>query len=188
VVVDEDVATALTVQPQESTSLFVAGCAERMVQMATGLWEASPGRLEDTERVLALVDDLWDLAAPAERFRVHAESLSELPDLQPPEDDEVVVTAADTYSFYAALVLRYAASYRAYHESEDALRCAHACLSAMGQLDGNTPGAAFFDEEMRRQRDVLVPEDTPGGSTQDREEDRAVGLARLTAVRGRSSS
>ncbi|RBQ20018.1 hypothetical protein DP939_09305 [Spongiactinospora rosea] len=156
-----------------------------MVQIFTGLREGDPARNDDLDLVVQLMTDLWDSQIPARAFRKHAASLEGFQELEPSE--EPATKTAEIFSFYSVLVLRYAALYRAGAGAEEALRCAHSCLTAMGQLDQNLPTADFFSQEADSQvRSAPWPALDESGSqalSQLRETDRVAGRERLAAVR-----
>ncbi|MFI0417194.1 hypothetical protein [Spongiactinospora sp. 9N601] len=144
-VVGADVALAIRGWPRAQVAVFVAGCAERMVQIFTVLHGGDPARNGDVDIVVQLMADLWDLRVPAGAFRGYVASLEGFRELKASEEE--VVRTAEVFSFYSVLVLRYSALYRAGADVEDALRCAHVCLTAMGQLDQNLMGAGFASHE-----------------------------------------
>jgi hypothetical protein len=187
VVVDEAVASALRELSPTRVEVFVASCAERMSQIFTGLRGTDPLRGEDIDNVVRLLGALWDADASADVFQGPAESLSRFPELQP--SDEEVVDVTEIYSFYAVLVLRYAAQHRVSGDSEAALQCAHACLTAMGQLDQNLSGSALFAQEAECQRRVVSQitseEPSPELLSRLRDSDRTISRERLAAVLGR---
>jgi hypothetical protein len=187
VVVDEAVAATLRGQSQTQVATFVASCAERMAQVFTGLCGADPARNSDADFVIQLLEDLWDPEIPVDSFRAYVESLEGFRELEP--SDEEIVGVADIYSFYSVLALRYAAVYRSSGDVEDALKCAHSCLTAMGQLDQNLPGTAFFAQEAEfQQRTASAP---PADALESdligrqREGDRIVSRERLAVIQSR---
>ncbi len=103
--------------------------------------------------------------------------------------DEEVVEVAGIYTFYSILTLRYATLYRSSANSEDALKCAHACLTAMGQLDQNLPGVTFFTQEAECQRRAIsefpLEDSNASHLSRLRECDRTVGRERLVAIQSR---
>ncbi|WP_158707508.1 hypothetical protein [Streptomyces sp. NRRL F-2799] len=115
------------------------------------------------------------------------ETLEGFQELEP--SDEEIVGVAGIYAFYSILALRYASLYRSSAESEDALKCAHACLTAMGQLDQNLTGAEFFAQEAESQRRAIserpLDDLNSGHLSQLRECDRTVGRERLVAIQSR---
>lgn len=183
-VVDEAVAATVRGQSQAQVATFVASCAERMVQIFTGLSGDDPARNGDVDVVIRLVEDLWDPAISATAFQDYVMALEGFRELA--SSDEEIVDVVGTYSFYSVLVLRYAALYRSSADAEDALKCAHASLTAMGQLDQNLPGAEFFTQEAEFQLRVSSLGDRVAGLVQRlRDSDRAVSQERLVAIKGR---
>ncbi|GAA1936989.1 hypothetical protein GCM10009716_49160 [Streptomyces sodiiphilus] len=189
-VVDEAVAAAIRGQSYVQVSAFVASCAERMVQIFTGLCGGDPTRSSDVDFAVHAAGDLWESGIPSASFRSHVETLEGFQELKPSDED--IVEVSEIYAFYAVLALRYASLYRSSSDSEDALKCAHACLSAMGQLDQNLPGAKFFAQEAESQLHALsappLENLNSGNLSQLRERDRAVGRERLAAIQSRLAS
>ncbi|MFF7262168.1 hypothetical protein ACFZCL_18045 [Streptomyces sp. NPDC008159] len=183
-VVDDAVAATIRGQSQAQVATFVASCAERMAQVFTGLSGDDPARNGDADVVIRLVEDLWNPAISAAAFRDYVTSLEGFQELEP--SDEEIVDVAGIYSFYSVLVLRYAALYRSSADVEDALKCAHASLTAMGQLDRNLRGAEFFAQEAELQQHVSSLGDRGADPVQRlRDGDRAVSQQRLVAIQGR---
>jgi hypothetical protein len=152
--VEPDVAEALRIGDESKAALFVAGCAERMAQVFTGFRARDPARGRDLETYIGVLQSLWDPVAPAEVFGEGAGELKEFPESQP--TDLEFTSVVDIYSFYAVLVMRYAVRYRSAVDVEEALRCGHAVLTAMGQLDQNIPQGGFFDDESDWQRRIAL--------------------------------
>jgi hypothetical protein len=188
-VVDEAVAVAIRGASQEQIATFVASCAERMAHIFTGLHGDDPKRGKDVELVIHAVEDLWKLETPKGSFRSCVETLEGFHELEP--SDEEIIEVVAIYTFYSILSLRYAALYRFSSDAEDALRCAHACLTAMGQLDQNLPDTDFFSQEKESQRrSASAPNLRDGNSgalSRIREHDRTIGRERLVAIQRRLS-
>ncbi|MEV6382709.1 hypothetical protein AB0M31_25295 [Streptomyces sp. NPDC051773] len=186
-VVDEAVAATLRGAVQTQVAVFVASCAERMGQVFTGLSGSDRSRGSDVELFIQLLGDLWSAETSAARFRDYVASLEGFRELEP--SDEEIVDVAGIYSFYSVLVLRYAALYRSGGDVEDALKCAHACLTAMGQLDQNLPGVDFFAQEAEFQQNSASPALSgardSGPVSRLRERDQAVSRERLKAIQAR---
>ncbi|MEU3374092.1 hypothetical protein ABZ734_27025 [Streptomyces sp. NPDC006660] len=186
-VVDEEVAATIRGQSYAQVATFVASCAERMVQVFAGLCGDDPARSSDVDFVVHVVGDLWKPGIPGGSFQSYVETLEGFQELEP--SDEEIVGVAGIYAFYSVLALRYASLYRSSTDSEDALKCAHACLTAMGQLDHNIPGVEFFAQEAGSQRRAIsgppLEDLNSGHLSQLRESDRTVGLERLMAIRSR---
>ncbi|MFE8986858.1 hypothetical protein ACFYMI_03400 [Streptomyces collinus] len=186
-VVDEAVAAALRARTQSQVGVFVAGCAERMVQLFTGLAGPDPTRISDVDTVVRLQEDLWNLDTPVEHFRRYLDCLESFQELLP--SDEEITDVEGIYSFYSVLTLRYAALYRLSHQLDDALTCAHACLTAVGQLDQNIQEPAHFTREVEFQRQaVLTPlaeAPSPSSVSRCRARDQDAGRTRLEDVRSR---
>ncbi|NUT50534.1 MAG: hypothetical protein HOV94_24985 [Saccharothrix sp.] len=168
-------------------AIFVAGCAERMAQVFTGLSGGDATRRADIDAVIRLVDDLWVVAGPGDLFRSHLESLKALSEFK--SRGEEIVDVADIYAFYSALALRYAVVYRLSSDVAVVLKCAHVCLTATGQLDRNIPGASFFAQELELQRGATSVDSGNAGLvapvTHLRMRDKEVSRERLAAIRGR---
>ncbi|MFH8982958.1 hypothetical protein [Streptomyces varsoviensis] len=188
-VVDEDVAVALRERSHAQVAVFVAGCVERMAQMFIGLRGDAPGRDNDVDTVIRLLEELWNSEVPRKKFQSYVDCLSDFPELDDSFDEEIV-DPGEIYSFYAVLALRYAALHRSRGEIEAALKCAHACLTAMGQLDQNIPVAMFFAQETECQQRVVSscpPDGAADEVAQLRVADRVMGQERLAALQERLS-
>ncbi|MFD5292427.1 hypothetical protein ACFWJV_30075 [Streptomyces rochei] len=186
-VVDEAVAAAIRGQSSAQVATFVASCAERMVQVFTGLCGDDPARSGDVDFVVRAVGELWNPEGTADVFLGYVDTLERFKELD--SSDEEIVEVARIYKFYSILALYYAIRYRSRANYEDALKCAHACLTAMGQLDQNLPKAEFFAQEALSQRRVISEPPLEGSNTghlsQLRECDRTVGQERLAAIQSR---
>ncbi|MFE6828358.1 hypothetical protein [Streptomyces sp. NPDC057690] len=162
----------------EATRLYVAACAERMAPLFVGLRADAPGREGDLDFYAESLRDLWyadrPLADGAERVR----QLERFPELQP--NEEGITDVVGTYSFFAALSLRYALLANSLGNAGDAVSCGHTALTAMGMLDQNVAGAGFLAEE-RRLQSLSLSADASGVW------DASVGAGRerLRAVLGR---
>ncbi|MFF7387103.1 hypothetical protein ACFZAE_01360 [Streptomyces scabiei] len=183
-VVAEAVAAAIRGQSQAQVATFVASCAERMAQVFTGLSGDDPARNGDADVVIRLVEDLWNPAISSAKFQDYVTSLEGFQQLEP--SDEEIIDVVGIYTFYSVLVLRYAALYRSSADVEDALKCAHASLTAMGQLDQNLQGAEFLAQEAELQQHASSLSDRDADPIQRlRGNDRAVSQERLVAIQGR---
>ncbi|MFC8076719.1 hypothetical protein ACFUN8_14435 [Streptomyces sp. NPDC057307] len=169
---------------QVRLALFVASCTERMAQLFTGLRGGDDARAEDVDLYLEILDELWNPSLTGSAFAVRVEAVEAFSELQPSEGE--LLDVADIYAFYGVLCLRYALLCRANGEPEDAVRCAHACLTALGQLDRNILQGAFFESEHESQRRILLDDLSSGGSLlRLRENDRDASRERLRAVNSR---
>lgn len=183
-VVDKVVEGAIRAHSQAHVAIFVASCAERMVQILTGLSGEGAARRGDVEIAIRLVEDLWSPAVPSAVFLDYTRSLEEFHELQP--SDEEIVDVVGIYSFYSVLVLRYAAMYRYGGDVEDAVQCAHVSLTAMGQLDHSLDGAEYFAQEAElQQHSVSLGNRDAKLVRRLRGNDQAVSQDRLLAIRGR---
>ncbi|MCH0570991.1 hypothetical protein I3F60_17300 [Streptomyces sp. MUM 136J] len=183
-VVDEAVAESLRGGKRIRLAVFVASCTERMAQLFTGLRGVDPVRAEDVDLYLTILEELWSLDLPDKAFSTRMEALQGFVELQPSEEE--LVDVGDIYAFYGVLCMRYAVLYRACGDVEDTVRCAHAALTALGQLDRNIPHSAFFEGEGEFQRRaMLVDTDTERSLLQLRDDDRAASRERLLAVNSR---
>jgi hypothetical protein len=137
----------------------------------------------DIARVVESLEDLWDPAAPSSKFDASRRDVESFAELQPSELGHTKVE--DIYPFYASLVLMYALKCAASGDPQPAISCAHALLTAMGQLDQNVANASFFDNEKERQASVLalLARGTP--LTEIRDADRTVGQALAEIVLSR---
>lgn len=147
--VDGAVGVALRDGGSEMIRLYVAACSERMAPLFIGMRAGAAGREADVHFYVESVRDLWfadrPLADAAERVRL----LDLFPELEPTE--EGITDPADTYAFFAVLVLRYALLANGAGDSGTAVSCGHAALTAMWMLDQNVAGADFLREEQRLQ-------------------------------------
>ncbi|MGW6306098.1 hypothetical protein ACWFRQ_28720 [Streptomyces niveus] len=183
-VVDAAVAESLRRSKQVRLDLFVASCTERMAELFTGLRYGDDARAEDVTLYLEILDELWNPSLTGNVFAARVEAVEVLSELQPSEEE--LLDVADIYAFYAVLCLRYALLTHANGEPEDAVRCAHACLTALGQLDRNIPQDAFFESERESQRRFLLDGVSSGESLlRLRKSDRDASRERLLAVNSR---
>lgn len=166
------------------SAAFAASCAERMAQLFTGLRGGDPGRADDVDLYVEVLDELWNPDAASSAFAERVAALDRFAELRPSE--EGLVDVADIYAFYGVLCLRYAVLCRATGDPEEAVRCAHASLTAVGQLDRNVPHSSLFEAERHHQRRwLLAGAALPGSLRRLREEDRDASLERLLAVNSR---
>ncbi|MFJ4670191.1 hypothetical protein [Kitasatospora purpeofusca] len=179
-VVDPEVADFLRNGEPARIAAFVASCTERMAQLFTGLRGNDHNRTEDISLYLEILESLWSSDQAASSFSAHSDTVQGFAELQPSE--EGLVSPADIYAFYGVLCMRYAVLYRASGDPEEAVRCAHASLTALGQLDRNITEAKFFENEHRHQRelmafDIASPDSLPRIRNFDRNESRERFLA-----------
>ncbi|MFH8698834.1 hypothetical protein [Streptomyces chartreusis] len=183
-VVDTDISDLLRDAGSDRLAVFVASCTERMAQLFTGLRGTDPDRTGDVDLYLQILEELWRIDLPGSAFSARAASLQEFAELQPSE--EGIVAVDDIYAFYAVLCMRYAVLCRANGDAEDAVRCAHASLTALGQLDQNLPQSRLFEGEREHQRRVMFTDiGADRALPQLRELDRAASRERLLAVKSR---
>lgn len=180
-VVSADVAESLRGGDPARLATFTASCAERMAQLFTGLRGEDPDRASDVDLFLEILNQLWDPSVEQSVFAARLEALEEFVELQPVDD--VLQEIDDIYAFYGVLCMRYAVLCRATSNPENALECAHASLTALGQLDQNVPHATHFEDEHQHQRRMALG-DTPSPS-EARALDREVSHKRLLLVRSR---
>ena len=183
-VVDPAVVELLGAAELSKVSIFVASCTERMAQLFTGLRGGDESRSEDVDFYLATLDDLWILGGSNDDFVARSEVLKEFVELEPSE--EGLTDLSDIYSFYSVLCLRYAILFRVSGEVEYAMKCAHASLTALGQLDRNAVGTSFFEGESEYQRQLFDGDTAESGVTlRLRGRDRQIGLERYSAILSR---
>ncbi|MGK4597675.1 hypothetical protein [Amycolatopsis sp. w19] len=178
---------ALQGQSRSQVNAFVAGCAERMSQIFTGIRGEDRSRVEDVELFLRILDDLWDFDASQELFNEHLNLLDEFPEISSADE---VVDVAEIYCFYSVLSLRYAVLSRAGGGVDSALECAHIGLTAMGQLDQNLAGAEYFVQEgegQSREAGVSLRKGIEQGEIEGlRNLNREIGRERLMAILSRA--
>ncbi|WP_125937893.1 hypothetical protein [Streptomyces sp. WAC 06738] len=160
-----------------------------MAQVFTGLRGDGQGRDSDIDTVIRLLAYLWNDEVPQRQFQDCVDSLSGFPEFDESSDEEII-DPREIHSFYAALGLRYAALYRSSGDAEIALKCAHTCLTAMGQLDQNIPVTAFFAQEADCQQHVISSYPLGGADeiAQLRNADRVISRGRLAALQERLSN
>ncbi|WP_369244271.1 hypothetical protein [Streptomyces sp. R41] len=146
---EEAVAEALRGKDGETIRLYVAACAERMAPLFMGPRAGTAGREVDLDFSAESVRDLWQADRPLSDAAERVSMLEWFPEFQPGE--EGITDDADTYAFFAALVLRYALLANGSGNADDAVSCGHAALTAMGMLDQNVTGAGFRAQEQRLQ-------------------------------------
>ena len=163
---------------------FVAGCAERMVQIFTGLRGRDEVRRDDVDLMLDVVDALWRADVPSTQFHDLAARVEELPEFA---SEDVLLAVEDIHSFYSALVVRYAARYRAEQLADDAVECAHVSLTAMAQIDQNVANSALMSREYEMQRRSARASDMEMTDTR-RAADQAESQERLSVLLERVGS
>ncbi|MFV2110583.1 hypothetical protein [Micromonospora sp. LOL_015] len=183
-VVDEETVRALRGGDGQLARIFAASCAERLVQVFCAVRAVDPSRADDIAYVVETLEDLWDLRRPARLLDGRREHLLLFPELQP--NDLGFTEADDIYSFYGCLVLMYATKCAATGgDPEVAISCAHASLTALGQLDQNVAGATYLSDERSRQKATIdgVKNRTPLARIRD--DDRVAAQELVTAIRNR---
>lgn len=139
--------------PPARTAMYSAGCAERWVQVFTGLRAMDRSREENAEYVVELMDELW--SGDLDRIAPDAvEALERFPEFAPREVPSPAVD--DIYCFYAVLVVRYAAA-SILRDSSASIECGHVALTAVGQLDQNVEEKIWYEREMQFQREIASP-------------------------------
>ncbi|WP_432841104.1 hypothetical protein [Dactylosporangium sp. CA-092794] len=185
-VVDEGTVRALREGSGQLARIFAASCAERLVQVFCAARATDLSRADDIAYVVETLEDLWDLKRPTGTFDDRREHLLSFPELQPNEMGFTQV--ADIYSFYGCLVLMYATKCAAAGgDPEAAVSCAHASLTAMGQLDQNVAGATFFSEEKSRQEATIDRFGKGAPVARIRDDDRIAAQELVTAIQDRIS-
>ncbi|MFJ8842725.1 hypothetical protein ACIRFF_07445 [Streptomyces cyaneofuscatus] len=154
-----------------------------MAQVFIGL-QGGGGRDGDLDFTISLLASLWDPNAPVEVFSRAVSALDNFPEMQPTETG--LTGISEIYSFYAVLVMRYAALCRANGDIDSALKYGHACLTAMGQLDQNLPRSSFSADEFELQRRIaLAGNEGVLNEEEVRSGDRRIGGERLSTLRER---
>jgi hypothetical protein len=93
----------------------------------------------------------------------------------------------DIYSFYGCLVLLYATKCAAAGgDAEAAVSCAHASLTAMGQLDQNAAGSTNFLDEQARQKATIAGVRNGDSPARIRDGDRMAARNLVAVVRAMS--
>lgn len=184
-VLDDRVAHVLREDTDGRAVALVAGCAERMAQLFTGLNGDAVEREGDVDHFIHLLNALWDSEAPVDVFASATASLDAFPELR--DDEAELVDVGEIYAFYAVLAARHACAYRLSGDVEEAVQCAHVALTAMGQLDQNARLGGFVESERGSQLvDVgLRPVGDESAADRRRLVARRRGLERLEAVRNR---
>ncbi|MER5847782.1 hypothetical protein ABT126_12165 [Streptomyces sp. NPDC002012] len=138
---EEAVVEALHVGGDEAVRLYVAACAERMAPLFIGLRSGDSGRKADVDFFVESVGGLWFADRPLPDAADRVGRLERFPELQSAE--EGITGVADTYTFFAGLVLRYALLANGSGNADHAVSCGHVALTAMGMLDQNTRAPRF---------------------------------------------
>ncbi|MFW6638498.1 hypothetical protein ACOALZ_00485 [Nocardiopsis algeriensis] len=131
--------------------VFVASCAERMVQLFTGVVGADPSRSQDVELVLRCMDLLWspDSNKP---WALVAEEIYLLPELAGDEEPPGLLL----YAYNAAAALYYATKYREAGDLESVISCCnHALNSAEFISEQLDDGVDRFIIEVERQKNDI---------------------------------
>nr|WP_157529060.1 hypothetical protein [Kibdelosporangium sp. MJ126-NF4] len=181
-VVDDEVSSALR-ERRVDAAVFVASCAERMVQVFTGLRESELDRKGDIGATVGAMNSLWDAELASEAFSVHLDKVMGFVEMAP--SDEELEGVREVYSAYGVLALRYALRYRVGGDIEDVIRCAHVNLTAMGQLDRNVANGHFFNEEQRIEREAVRLGYADVDTADIRQSDQAISRERLNVIRQR---
>ena len=182
----ESVAERLLRQSDSQTlRVFAASCAERLLPVFGTLRAGDPGRADDIALLVDTLEELWGQSVASALLASQLEKISALRELQPTEVGLRLV--ADIYAFYAVLVFMHAAETASNNDRQAAAECAHASLTAMGQLDANVPGSAFYEEELNRQSAVLEMLKGRVTIATMRAEDQSIARRRVAAIVARLS-
>lgn len=181
--VEEAVTKTLRDEGGATIRLYVAACTERMAPLFVGLRAGTAGRAADVDFYVQSVRDLWQADRPLSDAAARVHRLEQFPELRPSE--EGITDVADTFAFFAALVLRHALSASGSGNAAEAVSCGHAALTAMGLLDQNVAGTAFRAQEQRLQS-LSVSGDVAGLWEASFESGRERFRAVLGRVAGRS--
>jgi hypothetical protein len=178
--IEQSIEQLLLSSDARTIRLFAASCAERLSPVFGAVRDGDESRREDVALVVETLNALWDARAVPESFSARLAAVTSLEELQPNELG--IAAIADTYAFYAVLVLMYATRAVISSDPADAARCSHACLTALGQLDQNVHGASFHQEEVDRQLRLLESLILEVAVDEIRESDRAIARRRLSAI------
>lgn len=183
-VVKQEVIDSLQGADDRSLLVFTASCAERAAQIFTGLRGDDLTRSADVDVFIAILDELWAFELDGAAFSARVGELGRFSELVRADDEEEFSDTDDVFSLWSILCLRYAASYRANRDVEDAIRCAHINLNSAWQLDQNASvagyGSQFEGEHEWQRRTTLV---LPADFEDIRSMDREIGRERLILVR-----
>ncbi|MEV6350796.1 hypothetical protein [Actinoplanes sp. NPDC051851] len=185
-VVDEETVQALRGGGGLLARIFAASCAERLAQVFCAVRAPDPSRADDIAYVVETLEYLWDLELQNGIFDERREHLLSFVELQP--NDLGFTQVDDIYSFYGCLVLMYATKCAATAgDPEAAISCAHASLTAMGQLDQNIEVPRYFSSEKDRQRATIVGVGNRIQLDRIRDDDRIVTQGIVREIQGRMS-
>ncbi|MEV6237829.1 hypothetical protein [Lentzea sp. NPDC051838] len=112
ILVNDDVVAELRAGDPARAAVFTASCAERLVQLFTGLRGDDPARAGDVEILLDVLDELWDATLPGSVFASRAERLERFVEIVRADNGEELTTAVDAYAFHSVLAVLHAAGYR----------------------------------------------------------------------------
>lgn len=185
-VVRDEVADFFANAAPRALHVFVASCAERMAQVATGLL-AEKGDREDSIKICVdMVEALWLTASGGVPVEMHPELFDGFPELQPHE--EGLSDPFDIHAVYSLLTLKYATQCALGEGRSAAHRCAHIALTAMDQMARNSTTPRAFEEEIAVQSErarSLRGNFYEINISSLRERDRAVSRSRLTDLLAR---
>ncbi|BEL11700.1 hypothetical protein Q0Z83_098910 [Actinoplanes sichuanensis] len=161
---------------------FVAGCAERVAQIFTGLRGPQISRSLDVETFVNALYSLWSGVSVTTYSRL-LEQVERFEEFEPSE--EGISDTAEIYAMYSALALRYALACAASDDPEFAVKCGHVMLTAMEQMDSAVPGNSFAEEERRFQARDHVTRVYEAEGSDLREECQASARKRYEALAAR---
>jgi hypothetical protein len=181
-IVEDDVKASLESGGADSIRIYLAACTERMAQIFIGNRSADAGRLTDVDLYVDTLQRLWNSDDAMGDFADLASRIEAFSEMQSPED-AVLTDSVDIHCFYSALVLRHAVLAVGSGESSEAVNCGHVALTSMFQLEQNTEGADFYEDEKAWQRRSIDPAETSSDVDGLRAGCAEAGLERLIAVR-----
>lgn len=149
--VESAVARQLDQAATHEISAYRAGCAERWVQVFTGLRALSSQLNEEVDYAVDLVSELWKPSS--DQITRHAvDEMEKFPELilqDPPRPG-----ISDTFRLFSLLAIRYAAeSALGYPEAN--IKCGHISLTAAGTIGGSRPGKIWYARELEFQRNAF---------------------------------
>ncbi|MER7726523.1 hypothetical protein [Streptomyces sp. NPDC096323] len=178
---EDDVKACLESGGAESMRMYSAACAERMAQIFIGHRSADTDRQEDVDLYVEILQRLWNPDDAMADFADVVSRIEAFPEMQP--TDTGLTDSVDIHCFYSALTLRHAVLAVGTGDSAEAVNCGHVALTSMFQLEQNTEGADFYEDEKAWQRRSIDSVEGANDAGRFRADCAAAGLGRLEAVR-----